>query len=96
MFARVVNVRVPLERVDEGRKMLEEQVIPRVRQLPGLRNAYWLLDRQTGFGRTIFLYDTKEAMQATAEQGKQMREQMQQAIGITFESVEEFEVVAST
>jgi hypothetical protein len=96
MFARIINVRVPLERVEEGRKMLEEQMVPRVRELPGLRNAYWLLDRQTGVGRTIFLYDTAEAMQAAEEQGKRMREQAQQQIGVAMESIEEYEVIAST
>ena len=73
--------------------MIAERLVPAVRQLPGFRAGYWMVNRQTGAVVTVFLYDTAEALQATAEQARQMREQATQQIGVTFESVDEFEVI---
>ena len=94
MFARVTTLQAPPDRVDEGARMIQEGVIPAVRQQRGFRGGYWLGDRQTGKAIAVVLWEDEEAVRASEEAMAQSRSQGAQAIGATIQSVEVYEVIA--
>jgi hypothetical protein len=52
---------------DRGRKFLQEQVIPQLRQAPGFVSAQWVL-RPGNKGAGMLTFESEEAAQAVAEQ----------------------------
>jgi hypothetical protein len=69
MHAVVVKVKLPEGRsVEEGRKQLESEVLPRVRQNPGVLHGYWLRPPQGTEGLSVVVFDTEEnARKAAAD-----------------------------
>ena len=67
MHAVVVTVKLPAGRsLEEGVKQLESQVLPMVRQNPGVLNGYWLAPPSGDQGLSIVLYDTEENARSAA------------------------------
>jgi hypothetical protein len=60
MYARIGRSRVDLAQLDAARKMLETEVIPRVRQLPDAVAGYWL-EPVDGVAMAVIVFKTKEA-----------------------------------
>lgn len=59
MYGNVVEVEVDSS-VDPERKGLQEIVLPRVRQLPGIVTGFWL-EPIDGKGLSITIFETEEA-----------------------------------
>jgi ribosomal protein L35AE/L33A len=82
--------RVTIDDADQATKRLREDVVPRVRQAPGLVAGYWVrLDGNQG--RSIVVFESQEAAQAAAEQVRAMEFEF-----VTLDSVDVYEVVAHT
>ena len=64
-----------------------------LRQVDGFKSAYFLVDRDGGKGMSITLWDSEEALKASAERANEMRRQATQPSGATIESVDSYEVV---
>ena len=92
MFARVTTIQGTPDQAEEAIRMIQEQVIPAARQLPGFKGGYWLADRNTGKGIGITLWESEDAMRASGERAAQLRNQSAQALGGTA-IVEEYEVI---
>jgi hypothetical protein len=90
MYARIAHSRIEIDR-SEAIDNLRKNVVPRVRQMPGLITAYWL-EPLEGRGMAVLLYDTKEA----AESSRNLGVGDHPSPGVTVERVEIREVVAST
>ena len=85
-----VLVRVTINDEEQARKALAEEVVPRVRQAPGLVAGYWVrLDGDQG--RSIIVFDSEEDAQAAAENVRGMSFEF-----VTLNSVDVHEVVAHT
>ena len=69
MHALAVSVSIESGKEEEALQELRTNVVPRVKQAPGLVNAYWM-DPQNGYGYAILLFDSEESANA----GKQMAE----------------------
>ena len=94
MFARVTTAQGQPDRLDEAVRYIQEQVIPAARQQRGFQGSYWLADRQTGKVLAIALWESEEAMRASEGAMDQSRAQSAQALGVTIQSVERYEVIA--
>lgn len=95
MFARVATVQVPAEKVfdvSDAAKGFRDQTLPNVKKMKGFKHAYLLVDRKTGKGHAIFLFDTEANLKASADRASELRTQVTQAVGATVLAVEEFEV----
>ena len=66
MHAVLVSVSIDDGREDEARSNLENNVVPRARELPGAIAGYWL-QPQKGQGYTTMVFDTEEHAKAAAE-----------------------------
>jgi heme-degrading monooxygenase HmoA len=60
--------------------------------MPGIRDAFLLVNRTTGKAVTVTLWDSEEAVTASTAGASQMRQQAAGSAGGSVESVEVFEV----
>jgi hypothetical protein len=68
MFAAVVTVELPEGgTIDEGRKQLEADVIPRLKQAPGFESAIFLSPPTGREGLSIVVFETREQAQAAVD-----------------------------
>lgn len=89
LYARVGRSRIDPAQYDAARKVLETELLPRIRQIPGVVAGYWL-EPVDGKGLTIVVFESKEAAEApmpNAQPGESP------APGVTVEHVEIREVV---
>lgn len=89
MHARVAYTRIDPDQVETARKMLETEVLPRVRQAPGVVGGYWL-EPVDGQGLAIVLCDSKEAAEAPVPNAQPGESPVP---GVTVERVEIREVI---
>jgi hypothetical protein len=83
-----VVIRVTVNDPEPATSALREQVVPRVKQLPGFVAGYWI--RLEGDqGRAIIVFESEDAAKSAAEQVDAPGE------FVTFDSVEVAEVVAN-
>jgi len=73
MFARVTTVQGSPDRIDETTGYARERVLPAMQAQPGFKGMYMLVDRKQGRALGITLWESEEALRATAETAGQMR-----------------------
>ena len=92
MFGVVVTVNIAPGQFETARKALQEQVIPRVRQAPGLVKGYWTVRPGAGEGLSLVVFDTREHADGAAN----MVRTSPPPAGVTLSTVEVREIVAET
>jgi heme-degrading monooxygenase HmoA len=65
MFARIGSWEGSAEEMERWVARSRRDVKPAVQSQPGVRGALWLLDRTTGRGLTITLWENEEALRAS-------------------------------
>lgn len=90
MFANLVHVHLDIP-YEEARAHLEQQVLPRVKQAPGLVAAYWFgPDGNQGFSVAVF--ESEQDAQAAAQM---VQPGSHPAPGVTVDQLETREIIAS-
>jgi heme-degrading monooxygenase HmoA len=89
MFARVATYSGAADRLLEGFGRAQEPLS----QADGLVNAYLCINREDGKALTITVWETKDALEASAEQAHQLRSRATEPSGATTDSVTNYEVV---
>ncbi len=69
MVARVTTVQVKPENIDDTTKLYGESVVPAAKSQKGYQGAYMLVDRNTGKGVSISLWDSEEDARANEQSG---------------------------
>jgi hypothetical protein len=67
MYAVLIEVDVAGVDREAGLRVLREQVVPAITQLPGFQSGTWLSGNQDGRGLSLTLWDNEENAQAMAE-----------------------------
>jgi heme-degrading monooxygenase HmoA len=93
VHARVTHLEGSPDRTDQGIKMIEEQIIPEAKKLPGFKGGYWCMDRETGKGMSITLWESLEALRATEQTAGQLRESARQEMDAPEMQVSVYEVI---
>lgn len=75
MIARITRAQVAPERVDEFTRWWEGAVGGLKGQVEGFQAAYLLVDRESGNGQGLALWDSREAMEAALPQIGQVLQQ---------------------
>jgi len=91
MHAVVVHVKIDPSRRDEAERMLHEDVVPMVKQAPGLVNAYWLLSEDESEGFSVVLFEDQAAAQQAVDRNPP---QPPAESPVQLAGVEQYEVVA--
>jgi hypothetical protein len=91
VYARATTLRVSPERVLEG--IVHYQAgIPSFRESAGNRGAFLLVDRSSGKGIGITLWESEEAMRASRQRADESGQQPAQESRGEIASVDEYEV----
>jgi hypothetical protein len=59
----MVHVKIDASRRDEAEQLLHNDVVPSVKQAPGLGRAYWLRSEDGTDGYSVIVFETKDAAQ---------------------------------
>jgi hypothetical protein len=71
VFARVTTIEGgDPSKLDEETQFARDQILPRASQMAGWKGGLSLADRNTGSGYLITVWETEEAMNASAEQAQ--------------------------
>jgi len=60
MFARVTTLQFKVAGIDEAIKIYKENIAPATKSQRGYRGLYFFLDRKTGKGASITMWETEE------------------------------------
>ena len=88
MFARVSTYRGDGDRLLDGFADVSEPL----QAIDGFSHAYFMVDRESGKGLSITIWDSEEALQASAAQADELRSKGAAAGGAEIESVEHYEI----
>jgi hypothetical protein len=92
MFARVSQFAVSPQRLEQGRRAVEDHVIPALRMQAGYNGGLLLANPESGKVLTVSLWENEEAMHATDEASHWFRTFGAEAAGGTVADVETYEV----
>ncbi|HYN36149.1 MAG TPA: hypothetical protein VEV82_04150 [Actinomycetota bacterium] len=95
MYARVSVVQGSPDKIEQGIDSFNSQVLPIVKGVAGYRAGFLLVDRKTGKGIGLTLWETEDARRQGGEAVDAARAATIAAMGGTVPPVEEYEVVAS-
>ncbi len=93
MHARVTRFKGELGRIDEGIRNIKENVVPGAKKLAGFKHGYWLLDRKTGEGFGVTVFESEADVEASEESAKKLRD-LAATVGNQITGVERYEVIA--
>jgi heme-degrading monooxygenase HmoA len=97
MHARVTTIGMDPGRIDSARDQLQEQDLPKFRELDGFRGFTLFGDRESGKAFGISFWDSQEQMLAAEEAVRDSRQRAAEAGGASGEPrVELFEVLLDT
>jgi heme-degrading monooxygenase HmoA len=88
MHARVSSYQGDVDRLVEGFR----RQTGLVRRLDGFARAYLFVDRSVGRAVTVTLWDSEEALDASASRAAQLREEARETAAATIGSVDSYEV----
>jgi hypothetical protein len=78
--------------VDAAIKLVKETIAPGAKRLEGFRGGYWLLDRASGKGFSVTLFNSESDLDKSEDAAAQLRAKASSVTKIT--AVERYEVVA--
>jgi heme-degrading monooxygenase HmoA len=88
MFARVATYTGDADELVRGFEAARGDL----EQMEGFSKAYFCVDREGGTALTMTLWESEEALEASAERAHQLRTQATEPAGATTNSVTQFEV----
>ena len=93
MYARVSTIKTGVQAIDGAIRHFKDVTLPKVRPLRGFRGATLLADRESGITRALTYWDSREALDASAEAANRVRAEFVEKTGAAeIISVEVFEV----
>jgi heme-degrading monooxygenase HmoA len=94
LYARMTTIHSPAERMDEGIEKVKDQVLARMKEIPGFKGIIGLVDRNANTGVTLSLWEDEQAMQQGEEEGARLRDEAAKAMKAETEPmVNRYEVV---
>ena len=88
MFARVATYTGEADELVRGFETARSDL----EQIDGFSQAYFCVDRASGKGLTITLWESEQALERSAEQAQQLRARATEPSGATIDSVQRYEV----
>ncbi len=76
MYARVVSIQMAPAKVDEAVKLYKDSVVPAARKQKGFKSTRLLVNRKTGKGASITVWDSEASATATGEASAYLQEQI--------------------
>jgi heme-degrading monooxygenase HmoA len=83
------------EQLEAWARTVQDKVKPFVKQQPGNKGAFFLIDREGRKALTFTIWESEEAALATDQAADQRRSRTMDATGVRMVSKDRYEVVAS-
>ena len=83
MFARVSIIEGSPDRLEESIRQTREEIIPEAKRMHGFNGLYDLIDRKTGKGMVITLWETEADLNASTEAANKLRAQASETLAAT-------------
>ena len=93
--ARVSSLEGPPENVDKAIRVARDQVLPKARQLRGWKGVISLVDRKSGRGKLITLWESEDALRASEEKANKLRQETAESAGEKIKGVDRYEVAVA-
>jgi hypothetical protein len=90
--ARVSVLEGSPERLDEGTRYAQEEILPQLRQLGGFTGIISLIDRGRGETKLISLWESDDALRGSEEQANELRQRAAEGAASRVVRVERYEV----
>jgi quinol monooxygenase YgiN len=91
--ARVTWSRVPADRMAGFEDFWKSMIMPRMTDMAGFCSLSMLIDRQSGLCVGTVSFDSRESMEATREQAREMREDGTRTMDVEFMDVAEMDLI---
>ena len=88
MFARVSTYTGDPDALSRGFESARDDL----QQIEGFSQGYFCVDRESGKGLTVTLWENEQALEASAERAQQLRSRATDPSGATIDSVEHYKV----
>lgn len=95
MYARVTVVQGDANKIEQGIDSFNGMVLPAAKGVEGYKAAFLLVDRETGKGMGITLWESEDARRRGGEAVDEARAATIAAMGGTVPPVDHYEVVAA-
>ncbi len=92
MFVRLTTIQMQPVKLDQMTGIFQERAGPAMQQQPGFLNAYVLVDRATGKGSILGLWESEDALRQAEAVLNQQRSDASQALQATGATSEVYEV----
>jgi quinol monooxygenase YgiN len=94
MYARSTTITADPQRIDDGIRMVRDELMPAIQGMPGCIGLSMLCDRESGRCIATTSWDSAEAMAATTDRIMDMRRRAMDMMGGRDMSVDEWEIAA--
>lgn len=91
-WTRSSEIRLPLDRLGDNLAAFSSEILPQVRQIPGVTTIGLLVNRGTGLTVLSVSYDSRESFEASREFAQRMRARSMQQYGAELLRVMEMQV----
>ena len=94
MYARLTTIQGKPEKLEDAIRVIENDVIPASKVLPGFKTGYWFADRKTGKMYSVTVFETEKDVESTEAAASQLRKQATEKLGAEVKNVERLELIA--
>lgn len=96
MQARISTIEGDAGKVDDAIKVINERIMPALKDLDGFMAANFLVDRSAGKLVAVAFYDSEAALEGSAEAVKPMRTEVAEAMNGKVVGSESYELAAQS
>lgn len=91
-WCRVNWIQMDPGAIDRNLERYRSEVLPRIEAMKGFCSASMMVDRATGMACGTGTFESREALQASADEGRRLRERAAERMGAEFVDVAELEL----
>jgi hypothetical protein len=92
MYVRTTEVRGDPSKIDDGLRLIREEIYPAVTALDGCKGMSLLVDRETGRCVATTSWESEDAMRASADAVRPLRDRAERILGASGSEVHQWEV----
>jgi heme-degrading monooxygenase HmoA len=92
MYARVPTFKIGADNIESAMRQFEDVSLPQLRKLPGFKGATMLVNREKGMFQIVAYWDSREALDSSAEATRALREEAAKKLNAELVSLEIWEV----
>ena len=94
MFARLTTIQGSPEKLEDAKRVIENDVIPASKLLPGFKSGYWFADRKSGKMVSLTVFESEKDIDASEDAASLLRKTATEKLGAEIKNVERFELIA--